>query len=962
MNIKNTISYILSSVVVAAIMTVAVFADGESILTRNYLTEKYYNEEEKLATMGIEDQQTGERKPNYENDEYEIWALEETGEVGIRVKSTGQILLTNPYNVGESTANEDVKKRLLSQIIIQYRDNSGAVVDFNTFADAAQNSNKENNVVKKQIIVKNIRNGIRVEYTLGKEQAKYVVPRQISQYSFENNIIAEWEDKSTRDYEQFVAYYDLKDPFDPDIAPNVLNSMRVQWPITEKMAIYVLDPGVSNRELELLASYLENNTKYDAEQMEADYEEVGYLDTSAAPALFRFAIEYSLDEYGIQISMPATSIKYDTSNYKLESVKLLPYFNAGVNDNEGFTLLPDGSGTITRFEDIKGKSFTLTGKLYGKDYAYHSISGYTQETMRIPAFGLLETAPFVPTPEEKEADEDEVVEDEMTETDAEVAQDEENTLPDEATEDEVAVDGEEAVQGEEETEQEIIEQEVAEPEQEYRTKGFVAYYTEGDSMSEFTSDHGGTVHNYSSVYATFYPRQTDTYALTSISSTGDAQWTIGSDRRYTGDYTFRVFPIYGEGTSYTDMAAEIRNYLEATGVLTKLDPEAEKNDDVPLYLETFGTIKTKEKVVGFPVERQTPLTTFEQTEQIITELKEAGIENINIKLTGWYNGGMEHTAPAKLKVPSSIGGKKGLKNLISFAKEQGVGIYPDLDFTYVEFFSSFDGVSTKNDTAKTMDGRSAVHRIYNALYQGFEADDKAVISPVAMLEFYENIEKKYNDLGADAISLASIGSDLNSDFNNDYALNRDECMKIIDSFLQEVSADNANIMVDCGNAYTLKYADHVLNVPLDSSMNINTSQSIPFMGMVLHGYTEFTGPAINLDGDFDYSVLKAIENGAGLYFLVSKDNTSELKVFPEFSKYYAIKYDNWKPDIIDTYTLFNESMKTVKYATISDHEYIGTRIVRVEYDNGVEFILNYNTHEAVLEDGTTVGAMSFAVR
>ena len=187
-------------------------------------------------------------------------------------------------------------------------------------------------------------------------------------------------------------------------------------------------------------------------------------------------------------------------------------------------------------------------------------------------------------------------------------------------------------------------------------------------------------------------------------------------------------------------------------------------------------------------------------------------------------------------------------------------------------------------------------------------------------------------------------------------------MKIIDSFLQEVSADNANIMVDCGNAYTLKYADHVLNVPLDSSMNINTSQSIPFMGMVLHGYTEFTGPAINLDGDFDYSVLKAIENGAGLYFLVSKDNTSELKVFPEFSKYYAIKYDNWKPDIIDTYTLFNESMKTVKYATISDHEYIGTRIVRVEYDNGVEFILNYNTHEAVLEDGTTVGAMSFAVR
>lgn len=918
MKLKNAIGYILSSAVIAAAVTVTAFADDvKSILTRDYLNETYRNEEEKLATMGVTDPETGEKKPNYENDEYEIWALEETGEVGIRVKSTGQILLTNPYDIGESTANEDVKKRLLSQIVIQYKDSSGAVVNFNTFADAAQNSSQENAVVKKQIVVKNIRNGIRVEYTMGKEQAKYVVPRQISQTSFENNIIAEWKNKSSRDYEQFVAYYDLKDPFDPDIAPTVLTSMHLQWPITEKMAIYVLDPGVSNRELELLAGYIENNTDYDAEQMEADYEEIEYVDTSAAPALFRFAIEYSLDEYGLQISLPATSIKYDSSNYKLTSVKLLPYFGAGLNSNTGFTLLPDGSGTITRFEDIQGKAFTLSGKLYGKDYAYHSVSGYTQETMRIPAFGVLETAPYVATPVEAENE-------------------------DEATIAVVATEEAEAV--------------------EYRTEGFVAYYTEGDAMSEFSADHGGTVHNYSSVYATFYPKPTDTYALTSISSTGDAQWTINSDRRYTGNYTMRIFPISGEGTSYTDMAKEVRNYLEKTGVLTKLDPETDKSDDVSLYIENFGTIKTQQKILGFPTKVQTPLTTFEQTEEMIDELQSEGIKNINVKLSGWYNGGMEHTAPSKLSVPSSIGGKSGLKDLVSYAKKNGVDIYPDLDFTYVGKFSLFDGLSTKNDTAKTMDGRNAVHRIYNALYQGFEEDDKAIINPVAMLEFYEKIEKKFNSFGTDAISLGTLGSDLNSDFNEDYALNRDEVRALIESFLEEASSDDTKVMVDCGNAYSLKYADHILNVPLDSSMNINTSQSVPFMGMVLHGYTEFAGTAINLDGDYDYSILKAIENGAGLYFVVSKDNTAELKQFPEFSKYYAIRYDNWKSDMIETYNTFNESMKKVKYATISEHEYIGTRIVRVKYDNDVEFILNYNTHEAVLEDGTTVGAMSFAVR
>jgi len=952
MKLKNIISYILSSVVVAAAMSAMAFAaDVQSILTRDYLNEKYLNEEEKLATMGVVDAETGERKPNFENDEYEIWALEETGEVGIRVKSTGQIMLTNPYNVGYSTANEDVKKRLLSQILVQYKDNSGAVVNFSSFGDAAQNSSKEFNVVKKQIVVKNIRNGIRVEYTLGKEQAKYVVPRLISRSSFEKNLIEVWENKSTREYEQFVAYYDLKDPEDPTIAPTVLNSMHIQWPITEKMAVYVLDPGVSNRELELLSSYIENNTDYDADQMEADYEEVEYVDTSAAPALFRFAIEYTLDENGIKITMPATSIKYDTSNYKLQSVKLLPYFCAGTNSNEGFTLLPDGSGTITRFEDVEGKAFTLSGKMYGKDFAYHSISGYTQETMRIPAFGVLETELYTPTPVEEEEVE-ETAEAETAET--------EDAVEDTAAEETADENAEEAAEdvAEEPVEEPVVEEEVLD----YRTKGFVAYFTEGDAMLEFTSDHGGTVHNYSSVYTTFYPRPTDTYALTSISSTGDAQWSIGSDRRYTGNYTMRVFPIYGEGSDYTDMAAAVRNYLEKEGILTKLDPEKDDSEDVSLYIENFGTIKTQEKIVGFPVKLQSPLTTFEQTKEIIGELQAEGVKNINVKLTGWYNGGMEHAAPAKISIPSSIGGKKGLKDLVKFANESGVEIYPDLDFTYVSRFPAFDGVSTKNDTAKTMDGRSAVHRIYNALYQGFESDKKSLISPVAMTEFYDNISKKFKDFGTGAISLATIGTDLNSDFNEDYALNRDESMKIIDTFLRDVSKDNSNIMVDGGNAYTLKYADHILNVPLDSSMNINTSQSVPFMGMVLHGYTEFAGPAINLDGDYDYSVLKAIENGANLYYLVSKDNTAKLKAFPEFSKYYAIRYDNWKPDIVETYTRFNEVMKTVKYATISEHEYIGTRIVKVGYDNGVEFILNYNTHDAVLDDGTVVGGMDFVVR
>ncbi|MBO4950013.1 MAG: hypothetical protein J6E38_03240 [Clostridia bacterium] len=948
-------SLILSVLMLAAVLCTVAMADDDFTLSKDYITSTgdkgvlYNSPEEKLATMGIKDEATGENKPNFENDEYEIWAHAETGEVGIKVKATGQIILTNPYDVSQSTANEAVKQKLLSQIVIQYKDSSGAIVEFNSYKDAALNGKVVRNQNIGQIQVKNTRTGIRVEYTLGKEQAKYVVPKQIEKESFEKNLIEQWEDKSARDFAQFVAYYDLKDPFDKSLAPAVLTSMKAQFPATENYAIYVLDPGVSNRELEMLSGYIENNTDYDAEQMAADYELIDYIDTSAAPAIFRFAIEYSLDENGIMISMPANSITYDSSNYTLVNVKLLPYLSAGNNDNTGFTLLPDGSGTITRFEDIKGKPFTLTGKVYGKDYSYHSIAGYNQETMRIPAFGIIENRPetaLAPVVEE-------VVEETAEEVTEEAAEGEENT-------EEAAVEAE--AEAEVEAVADVAPAEEAADADNLIGQGFVAYFVDGDSLTELSSDHGGGVHNYSSVYATFYPKATDTYSLTGISSTGDAEWSVSGDRKYVGDYSMRLFPVYGKDVDYTDMAEIVRNYLEKTEVLTRLTPENDKSEDVALYIENFGTIKTDEKILGFPTKLQTPLTTFEQTQDIITNLKERGVDNINVKLTGWYNGGMEHTAPSTLSVPGKIGGMGGLKKLAAFAKENGVGLYPDLDFTYVEYFKSFDGLSVKDDTVKTLDGRGAVHRVYNALYQGFEEDDKAVISPGSISELYEKINKKYKKIGAGGISVASIGYDLNSDHNDEYVLNRDESQELVEDFLKTLEKENGSVMVDGGNAYSLGYADHILSVPLESSMNINTSQSVPFMGMILHGYVEFAGTPINLDGDYDYSVLKAIENGASLYYVVSKDNTSELKAFPEFSKYYAISYDNWANDIESTYASFNGAMKGVKYSLIDEHEYLGTRLVRVKYDNGTEFILNYNTHDVTTEDGTTVEAMSFAVR
>ena len=115
----------------------------------NYLTDVYETPEAKLATM----------KRKLKKGDYELYSDETSGEVAVRNVTTGQILFTNPYDIGASNATDSIKYQLLSQIIIKYTDN-GKEREFNSYEYAS---------MRDQITVKNIKNGIRVEYTLGDE-------------------------------------------------------------------------------------------------------------------------------------------------------------------------------------------------------------------------------------------------------------------------------------------------------------------------------------------------------------------------------------------------------------------------------------------------------------------------------------------------------------------------------------------------------------------------------------------------------------------------------------------------------------------------------------------------------------------------------------------------------------------------------------------------------------------------
>lgn len=926
---------------------ISVFAAEEEEI--NYLTQVYETAEDKLHTMG---------EPVYTSGDMELYYLAKTGEVAVRNAKTKQILLSNPFNVGASAAAESVKKNLLSQLIIKYRDSAGLETEFDSYSYAAMSD---------QIIMKNIKGGIRVEYAIGNTQKKKIVPRYITAERFETKIVEVMNEANPDAAVRLLAFYQKKDSEDPTLTPRARAEMLKTYPITEEKPIYVIAPDIKSYELDQCEQRILKYTSYTLEDMLADHEECEYVLEDDSPPLFKMSLEYYLNNDGVSVNLPARGITYDTAKYKLLEVKILPYFGAAYSEDEGYTLVPDGSGAIFEHKNLTNYS-TLTGSIYGNDFGFYTVTGGSLQTWKYPIYGIASNR-------------------DLTELNITY-----HEKLDEDGKPELDDDGEVIM----EMDREVISV------KENVSQGFFAVIEEGESLAKLTAEFGGNVHQFNSAYITVFPRQSDSYPLDGITVSGQtATYEVDCERKYVGNFRTRYIMLFEDNSDYVGMADTYRDYLIETGVFENMN--AKDNEDITLYLEAFGDIDTIEKFLGMPVSAKTPLTTFEQA-KIMTELlqgvvscQEAAdlvkemypadfkddepatvdaaqaiidryikvyggkVDKLALKYTGWFNGGMWNTPPSKLDVDSVIGGDDGLKKLVNYLNEAKIDFYPDFEFSRVNEMGLFDNFDYEKDCAMMVDGKPARFKSYNYIFQTLTRGENMLISSTALSRFYSNFREKFLGFNTNGISAGTLGTDLNSSQHEDEPVNREESKELVMDLLGQFVEDGKKVMVSGGNEYVIKYADVILDAPLDSNGRVTASREIPFVGMVLHGYVEFSGMAINLAGDYDYAVLKTIENGAVPYYILSYDNTSELKE-SGLTEYYAIQYNIWYDELIKTYNEINGALKKVTGSVIAEHDIIQDRVVKVTYTNGVSFVLNYNNFEVEVEsENIKLAAMDFAV-
>ena len=818
-----------------------------------------------------------------------------SGEVAIKNKKTGETLFTNPYDATSKKNNHT----LLSQIEISYtalKTSGMKNGTYNSFKDAALASQFANDTdvakadagsVPSQIVVKYIPDGLRVEYSIGRLDSRVLVPIVMTPEFLEENILKAAEENGCPKVQlnQLKAFFKetkLETPVEGTTElseeAQARNKAKLEkWPMLQKtledgtvenVTLYTLDEKAGTTQ----KKQLENRIKtycpdLSYEMIESHYRELGYESQEEPTPLFKVALEYTLEENGVSVRLPANGIRFDESAFRLENISILPYMGAGSIDKDGYIFYPDGSGALISFDLLRDnqQGGPRAADIYDEDFGKSQLSsGHRHyEKARYPVFGLVETT------------------------------------TDEAT----------GAQN---------------------TRGFVAIVESGEAMSSVVAlSKKVNSHNYAITHIKTNPRPYD-----DVKISGSSAWQVVSEKKYAGDYKIRYVMLSEDEANYVGMAKAYREYLVDKGVLTRIkESEVEKN--LPLYIESFGSIETTKRFLSIPYSTNVALTSFENITTMYKELKEKGVSNVDFILTGFSEGGLTNsTIPYDIDWDSSVEEEMEFEELLEDAKKNGYGVYPDFDFSFSGNDEMFDGLSLDDHAVKTIDGRYASKREYSATRQTQINYYEMAISASAFAHFYESFTEEYSELNPQGISVSALGTYLYSDFDEDEPYNREDSKQFtVEAFKYFKETKNySKVLTSTGNAYSWKYVDVITDISTISSSYKYASATVPFLGIVLHGYIETATTPINLEGDIDYALLRAIENGAALKFILSYDNTELLKDNYATSVHYSIRYDIWLPTLVSYYEQINEVLGgKVQAATIEEHKFItGVRVPDAE--------------------------------
>lgn len=441
-----------------------------------------------------------------------------------------------------------------------------------------------------------------------------------------------------------------------------------------------------------------------------------------------------------------------------------------------------------------------------------------------------------------------------------------------------------------------------------------------------------------------------TYAYTTfdIVQTGFAALTENNKRLVCGSDSLKTdiklrYRFLNFGGDYVKSAVEYRDYLEKNSLL----PNVRLAEKPMLLIETVGA-------VGVKNDKLKKLTAMSEAYDILKYMSEKTGGRISLKLSGFNKDGALKQCPGKYTFNKKLGNEKTFGDISALSEKTGGFAYLQLNHLYYYNHSFADGFDVKKNTAMLPDKSWAVHGSYNVVEGSYNTSDKKiwVISP----KQYKNTAEDYLHKNFSALGLGNFAGTVNSDYNRENYFDRDRSVKSAVEAMNLYYKAGIKLAAAQANLYSYKYLSLIENMPANGSGSSVFDGEVPFCQIVLHGSLEYTVSAINAQSDETAAVLKAVETGSGLHYVLNRNIDNSLfdtNSTALFSSSFAANSES----AVKHCNSVIKALDGLNNRKIINHYYIGDVAVTV-YDNGSKIYVNYSSQDKTVE-GNSVSARNW---
>lgn len=458
---------------------------------------------------------------------------------------------------------------------------------------------------------------------------------------------------------------------------------------------------------------------------------------------------------------------------------------------------------------------------------------------------------------------------------------------------------------------------------------FVALIEKGDAVSFINADKATTISEYNKVYPSF-----------SITPVLYENKTIHHSSKQTVDEVSLCYRfLSGKNATYAGLASACREQLIRNSVLSTQNVEL--TDYLPFYLTLTGAAN---KTTG--INSLKKLTTFEQAQDMLVRMKNKGINNVCVRYTGVFSGGLNSKAIETSSMLSRLGGEDKLASLYEYVSAQKMSLY--LDINILSSSGNFNSGNAINIVNKDTSFIPAIRMIE---YMNEKPEERKFRKISGLADVISSFVKDTEGYPVSGFCLNDAGYLLYSDFSNNGLLRQNAAKEISES-IAPLSTGNST-MTSKGNFYMLKNIDSIIDIPLRSTVSESGAYiSVPFIQLVLHGIVDYAGGAVNTSVNREELLLKCIEYGACPHF---EWNYESITGDTENDIFY---YDNTINVAAEFYTKANEAINDLRDARMTDHYEIDDGVFCTEYDTGSMIYVNYTDSDFTVL-GAVVEARSF---